>query len=483
MEPKNSNYYFSKSQVLKGLECPFSFWQGIHNPGARKQDSEQFQIHYNLQYREVFRLFKKFLLSEMILQNQNLSFNKPLFKLQFNFQQFSADIDALVKTGEEWELFLLKLASNIKKTHIKEAAFQLYILKNLNWKIKTIKLVTINPKFYYENEIIVKDYFVIYDITSKTVSSLDDLQKDLEKFLEYSNYTNSQIQNLPKCKSIKDCRNISFCYNINSPQILELRESGQLLSEFLDKQIFSFEQIPDTVELNRIQKIQVEATLNNREYINFQEIHFFLKKLKYPVYFLDFETINPVKPLYKYSRPFEHIPFLLYMFILDSPSSELKEQYFVEDFQSDPRRGILEILSKTITKEGTILCFNDLIEKGCLRAASQVYPEYIEWFESIQNNFLDISILFKNLHYYHPKQKGKASLKAVLEPMTGLNYEDLEIQDGGIANFEFLKLKISKRVMPDEKEQVVQKILNYCRRDAFALFKILEKLYNVVRNI
>ncbi|MCX8000695.1 MAG: DUF2779 domain-containing protein, partial [Leptospiraceae bacterium] len=337
---------------------------------------------------------------------------------------------------------------------------ELYILQNLDWKIKTIKLVTINPKFTYDDEVILKDYFVVSDITSKTLNSLDSVKQDLAKLLEYSNYDSSQIETLPKCRSLKDCRNIKLCYNIDSPQILELRELGQLLDEFINNQIFYFEQIPATTELNRIQKIQVESTLSNKEYTNIPEIQVFLKKLKYPIYFLDFETINPVKPLYKHSKPFEHIPFLLYMFIADSPSSELKEVSFVEDFQTDPRKGILEILSKTIVKEGTILCYNDLIEKGCLKAASQIYRDYTEWFESIQNNFVDISLIFKNLHYYHPKQKGKASLKAVLEPMTGLNYEDLEIQDGGIANFEFLKLKISKNSSLTEREQVIQKIFN-----------------------
>ncbi|MEM4271025.1 MAG: DUF2779 domain-containing protein, partial [Candidatus Pacearchaeota archaeon] len=434
--------------------------------------------HYNLQYPQFFELFKKFLLLKYGLREKEslVEQNKLQFKTKFTYENFITEIDALNLASEGWELYVLKPIANSKKINLLEAAYNFYILTKLGWDIKKIQLVTVNSKYLYKEQIFVNDYFVVHEITDKVLNLSKKLEENLHQIIEYLNYKESETHKLPKCKSLKECRNIKFCYGIESPQILELREIGSLLGDLVSKKIFSFEEIPPTTELSKVQKIQIESTLENREYINQDEINYFIKRLSYPIYFLDFETINPVVPLYENSKPFEHIPFLFCLFIQRESNAEVEEICYVEDFQSDPRKKILEILSQTISKEGSIVCYNDLIEKGCLRNASEIYSEYKEWFHSIQDRFFDISLVFKNLHYYHPKQKGRASLKSILEPLTGLNYEDLEIKEGEMANLEFLRMKIAKEISLEEKQKTLNQILLYCKRDAWALVKILERL-------
>ena len=56
-------------------------------------------------------------------------------------------------------------------------------------------------------------------------------------------------------------------------------------------------------------------------------------------------------------------------------------------------------------------------------------PEYREWVDGLQGRIIDLLKPFSNFHYYHPNQKGSASLKKVLPALTGISYEGLSIND------------------------------------------------------
>lgn len=72
--------------------------------------------------------------------------------------------------------------------------------------------------------------------------------------------------------------------------------------EYYQHGVVSFEQLNNET-LNEKQQTQVNCTLNDTKYINKVEIAKFLSTLSYPLYFLDFETMQPVIPEYQ-----EHIP-------------------------------------------------------------------------------------------------------------------------------------------------------------------------------
>ena len=103
----------------------------------------------------------------------------------------------------------------------------------------------------------------------------------------------------------------------------------------------------------------------------------------------------------------------------------LEHYSFIDNGTDDPRLNILSELSKLISPTGTIICYNDTFEKRCLRESVQLFTQYEEWYYTIVENFKDLSDPFKFFYYYHPAQKGSASLKAVLPALTGLNYKEL----------------------------------------------------------
>jgi hypothetical protein len=48
---------------------------------------------------------------------------------------------------------------------------------------------------------------------------------------------------------------------------------------------------------------------------------------------------------------------------------------------------------------------------------------------------------FQAFDYYRPEQQDSASIKAVLPMLTGPSYADLEIQEGGQASLEYLRVR------------------------------------------
>ena len=88
---------------------------------------------------------------------------------------------------------------------------------------------------------------------------------------------------------------------------------------------------------------------------------------------------------------------------------------------------------------------------------------------------VDLLAPFRNFDYYHPAQKGSASLKSVLPAITGRGYEDLDINDGQLASISFLSATFGE--MPEgEGEKVIRDLEEYCGRDTEGMIWIVDKL-------
>ena len=108
----------------------------------------------------------------------------------------------------------------------------------------------------------------------------------------------------------------------------------------------NWEEIPSDWELNYAQRVQIKANIQNLTHVDKAGISEFLQKLEYPLHFLDFETVNPALPIYPKSKPFQHIPFLYYLFTIEKEGAEAKEFYYIEEEGKDPREEMVKRLTK-----------------------------------------------------------------------------------------------------------------------------------------
>ena len=74
-----------------------------------------------------------------------------------------------------------------------------------------------------------------------------------------------------------------------------------------------------------------------------------------------------------------------------------------------------------------------------------------------------------------PEQHGSASLKSLLSPLTGRSYDGLEIQEGGQASSEFLRVHFGA-VPEAERQKVRGQLERYCGQDTEGMVWIIEAL-------
>jgi hypothetical protein len=102
----------------------------------------------------------------------------------------------------------------------------------------------------------------------------------------------------------------------------------------------------------------------------------FLRSLKYPLYFLDFETFATAIPIFDEVRPYQIVPRQYSLHVVEAEGKEPKHHSFLADGISDPRPELLEGLKNLIGASGSIVAYNASFESRALRETVAVFSQY-----------------------------------------------------------------------------------------------------------
>lgn len=98
---------------------------------------------------------------------------------------------------------------------------------------------------------------------------------------------------------------------------------------------------------------------------------------------------------------------------------------------------------------------------------------------SLVPRLADLIVPFRSFHYYHPSQKGSASLKSVLPAITGQGYEEMPIASGNNASLAFLTIAFEE-VAAEEAARIRKELLAYCKMDTEGMVRIIRRLEEMV---
>jgi hypothetical protein len=233
--------------------------------------------------------------------------------------------------------------------------------------------------------------------------------------------------------------------------------------------------IPEDYPLSANQIIQRTAIVTGKPQIKKPVIQTFLKNLEYPIHFLDFETFSTAIPVFDGTRPYEQIPFQFSLHIVHKKGSKPEHRQFLAEGQNDPRAEFMFQLKAAIEPTGSIVAFNAPFEKSRMKECSELLPGYKSWVASVNERFVDLLNPFRAFSFYHPDQCGSASMKFVLPALTGKDYTGLEIQEGGAASREFLRVTFGE-VGAAERKRVRRALEKYCGQDTEGMVWILDVL-------
>jgi hypothetical protein len=252
------------------------------------------------------------------------------------------------------------------------------------------------------------------------------------------------------------------------------RLSEKKMQDLLDLGVNLIEQIPDDFPLTEIQARVCTAVKTGHPWTS-GTLAEELSRLKYPLYFMDFESLYPAIPRYAGMRPYSHIPFQWSVHRQLGPDAAPEHFEFLADDDRDPRREFVSSLCDALDRRGPIIVYNATFESQRLREMADWLPEYAGAIARIQERLWDLWPFVKR-HVYHPQFHGSFSLKTVLPALVpGLSYESMEVAHGDEAGLAWDQM-IRSGVDASERQRLKSALLAYCGQDTLAMVKILDRL-------
>jgi len=258
--------------------------------------------------------------------------------------------------------------------------------------------------------------------------------------------------------------------------------SAQQIGTLEDRGISLIKDIREELALREKQVVQIQTTRDNKRIIDKAKIEEFLETLKYPLYFLDYETFSSVIPTFDGCRPYQDYPFQYSLHMLDVPSAKLRHTGYLHQENSNPVLGLIKQLKQDIGDAGTILTWNMSYEKGCNDRMIAMYPEYAEFLTNLNERINDLMMPFSKMWFFDKDFMGSASVKKVMPVLAPeLSYKELGVGDGLLARRTWTQTVLEGKNQVG-RDRIMEDLSKYCTLDTFAMVRILEELKKVIKN-
>ena len=515
----------SKSRYTKYCQCPKALWLSQNKPDQATIDAsvEARFAEGNVVGDLAMGLFGDFV-EVTTMKDERLDLNAMIAKTReemlrgteviceasFSYNDGTGSnycaVDILRKTADGWDIYEVKsttshmadvatmskeLVDKVEK-YAKDIAFQKWVLVQCGVKVTGTYLVTLNSDYVRQGDLDVQQLFNV--INMQELVENEYLKVPTQQRLAHTVLQGAEPQKGigMHCSDPYQCAFWSYCTHQvgldlenDKTTVFDLyRMSAKKKFELFDQGKVTFEDVRHD-KLNAKQQVQVECTLNGTEHIDKQGIQEFLDKVTYPLYFLDFETMQQVLPQFDGTKPYQQITFQYSLHYIEHEGGELKHTPFLAPSNgTDPRRALAEALCRDIPMNSCIMAYNDPFEKGRIKEMAEAYPDLATHLMNLHGNIIDLLLPFRDGHCYTPAMGGSFSIKSVLPALfpddEELNYHNLNplVQNGGHAMTIFPKIKDMPAA---EAHEAREALLAYCHLDTLAMVRVWEKLEEMVK--
>lgn len=398
-------------------------------------------------------------------------------------------VDILHRTNDGYAIYEVKSTSYPEfdgkpaklSKFLPDIAYQKWVLEQCGVNVTGTFLVCLNSDYVRGEELDLQRLFVIQDVgdmIAEECSHVAMRQVDAKKILQQEKEPEMDIWE--GCKSPYECGFFKYCSrHLPSPSVFDLyRMQFSKKLEYYRKGMITYEDVKDE-KLTPVRRIQVDSGLTNQPHIEPDKIKSFLDKLTYPLYFLDFESIQDVIPQYEGTKVYQQVCFQYSLHIIEKEGGELLHKEHLGISGTDTRRPLAEQLCKDIPMGVCTLAYNKAFECTRIKEMAEWFPDLSEHLLDIRDHIVDLLEPFQQGCYYLPSMGGSFSIKRVLPSLfpddPALDYHNLEggVQNGNDAMNIFPKIQF----MSTEDQQKTRKaLLEYCGLDTFAMVKVWEKL-------
>jgi hypothetical protein len=489
--------YLTKTSYVNGLACHKWLWLKFNAPDKLPEadESSQYRMEEGRRIGELAReLFPGGILlkEDSVAGNDQLSRStlqkrRPLFEAGFIHPDGKcyARADILVPIGkDEWDIVEVKSSTRVKVEHVHDLSFQNYCYTKAGLKVRRCILMHINGQYVRKGEIATSELFVQEDVTAQVQQLSPTIPDTVTAFMQL--VSSKDCPEFGRGEPFHDddagVHETDALWKAHpDSDILDLYRGGDKKYEYLESGVFRIQDIPPGDGLKGKQMVQYESHRTGVPHIEREKLEAFLKGLKFPLQFLDFETFNTGIPLYDGLRPYENLPFQFSLHVIEKTGQKKPDHHsFIAEGLEDPREEFLKALHEAIRPNGNIVVYNQSFEKGVLERLGSHLPKYQSWVGAVTSRFVDLLVPFREFAYYSPKQHGSASLKAVLPALTGHSYDGLGIAEGSQASNAYLFITHGsydgRKATAEERKKVMEDLKKYCGQDTEGMVWIIDTL-------
>lgn len=487
----------SKSDFLKYRACPSYFWLWKYKPELiPDESSEEVRDNKFEQGNQVEAIARQLFPSGVLVDGYNVTAKANTERIiaggaEVLFQatvitddNLLAMADVLEKNGDGWNLYEVKSSGSVKKdVHIPDMAFQKTAFEKAGYSIKETRIIHLNKEFLRNGDVIDPNvYFITENVDEAVAAILPEVQDQIVLALDRMKDANEPTA--CPCRLLsrgKHCPAFNrFNPDVPSYSVYDIsRMQGKKLATLVDGEIFNTTDIPDDFPLTASQAVQVSVDKSGQTLINVEGVRSELSGLEYPLYFIDYESVNPAIPLIDNTHPHQQVVFQYSLHILDTPDAELRHTEFLcRDSLPDSIRTLVGRMRKDIEDKGSIIVWNKSFERPRNSEMGLLFPEFKDFLEGMNERIYDLKDVFSKNYYVDPGFKGSNSIKDVLPILAPhLSYKELAIGKGDLASVRWYEIVTGEDT--EGAEQVFSDLLAYCKLDTLAMVEI----FNVLRKI
>jgi predicted RecB family nuclease len=490
MKPKP---FLTKSKFVAGVQCLKRLYWQVHQPELAAEIDDQVQSIMDQGTAvgiEAQKAFPGGVLAEADYQHTGVALEETarfiadlrvpaVYEATLEHDGVLVRVDILERQPRNrWRLVEVKSSTKLKDHYRYDVAIQRHVASGAGLKIASACLMHLNRDYIYDGKRYKPDkLFLIEDLTAEAKSIAGEvvdllavqrriLQKDKPPKVEAS----AQCTDPVACEFFDQCHAPVPQGHISELPRLTQRKLAALQALGIDM----VQDIPESFKLTPVQRRAYDCARSGCPWFG-PELSDALSTLKYPLYFMDFETFYPALPRHKGMWPYGHIPFQWSVHVREKPGATLRHHEFLADDATDPRLRFLETLLDVLGTTGSIVVYNQQFESERLKDLARWLPEHAKQIARVQARLWDLLPVVRN-NVYHPDFRGSFSIKRTLPALvSGMTYEGMEVAEGSAAGLAWETL-VHGQLGKSERTRLRAALLAYCQQDTEAMVRVCDAL-------
>ncbi len=496
--------YISKSDYTKGLQCPKILWMDANmrdkrdmslidearlKEGNRVGDlamgyfGDFIEVKMNFKFDEMAAKTAGLMAEAARANEAENAFSVCEATFKHGAMVCMADI-VRMRDEKTLDLIEVKSSTKVKEYHVFDLAYQTAVIQACGYKVATASIMHIDPAYALDGDLDLQGLFMIEDMTKEAKALALNVEKTVAGFMAYrSSEAEPEMQIGPQCDCPHVCAYQTWCWrHVAGEDVFAFSGMGRTKAlERLGEGFATFAEALKGMRLTALQRAQAVAETGGGDTVNAEALARFLEKITYPVYHLDFETVQPIIPRYQGTKPWQQVPTQFSVHKVDAPGAPPEHMEFLAEHDADPRRGLAEALCAAIPADACVTAYNMAFEKGRIRELAARFPDLANHLIGIHNGIVDLMVPFRNGWVYLKAMQGSYSIKKVLPALCpndpDLDYTALEgVHNGTEAMAAFERLA---EMEPAERREVREQLLRYCELDTLAMVKVHERLIEI----